>query len=376
MPARRSRGSGCAARCRAPSSARSSTKAGHRTPRRRARWPRAARSRSSPAITTPRSARWPASSARRCRSGSCATRAHGHRAYCQPQRRARQGAALRRQRPGRASTGCAGWRAMLAPVLAAALEALGPIELKPLIAQALHMGDEVHNRNAAATGLLLKRLVPAMLKSESSRDASRGGGRVHRGQRPLLPQPLDGRVQGDAGRGARRPEQHHGHRDGAQRRRVRHPGERHRRPLVHRAGAGGRRALFRRLQHRRRGTRPRRQRHHRDRGPRRLRDGGGAGHRQVRRRHRRRCARQHRARWATSRSARTRPSRCPRSNFAGTPAGIDVRKVVDTGILPIINTGIAHKAPGIGQIGAGITHAPLACFTQAVVALAEQLGGG
>jgi hypothetical protein len=66
----------------------------------------------------------------------------------------------------------------------------------------------------------------------------------------------------------------------------------------------------------------------------------------------------------------------PALNFAGTPAGIDARKVVDTGILPIINTGIAHKAPGIGQIGAGITQAPLACFTQAVVALAEQLGGG
>ena len=61
----------------------------------------------------------------------------------------------------------------------------------------------------------------------------------------------------------------------------------------------------------------------------------------------------------------------PAMNFSGTPAGIDARKVVDTGILPIINTGIAHREAGIGQIGAGITHAPLACFTQAIVALAE-----
>jgi hypothetical protein len=56
-------------------------------------------------------------------------------------------------------------RDSLAPTLAAALKVLGPVELKPLMAQALHMGDEVHNRNAAASGLLLKRLVPAILKS-------------------------------------------------------------------------------------------------------------------------------------------------------------------------------------------------------------------
>jgi Protein of unknown function (DUF1116) len=60
----------------------------------------------------------------------------------------------------------------------------------------------------------------------------------------------------------------------------------------------------------------------------------------------------------------------PTMNFAGTPAGIDIRKVVDTGILPVINTGIAHREAGIGQIGAGITHAPLDCFSQAVTALA------
>jgi hypothetical protein len=63
----------------------------------------------------------------------------------------------------------------------------------------------------------------------------------------------------------------------------------------------------------------------------------------------------------------------PPMNFAGTPAGIDVRKVVDTSIAPIINTGIAHKEAGVGQIGAGITKAPLACFAQAAVALAETL---
>ena len=63
----------------------------------------------------------------------------------------------------------------------------------------------------------------------------------------------------------------------------------------------------------------------------------------------------------------------PALNFSGTAAGIDVRKVVDTGILPIINTGIAHKDAGVGQIGAGITRAPLACFTQALKYLQENL---
>ncbi len=59
----------------------------------------------------------------------------------------------------------------------------------------------------------------------------------------------------------------------------------------------------------------------------------------------------------------------PALDFAGTATGIDCRMVVDTGILPAINTGIPHKEASIGQIGAGRTHAPLACFTKAVTAL-------
>jgi hypothetical protein len=59
----------------------------------------------------------------------------------------------------------------------------------------------------------------------------------------------------------------------------------------------------------------------------------------------------------------------PNLDFAGAPAGIDIRKVVDTGIRPVVTTGIAHRQAGIGQIGAGITSAPLACFEQAVGAI-------
>jgi Protein of unknown function (DUF1116) len=63
----------------------------------------------------------------------------------------------------------------------------------------------------------------------------------------------------------------------------------------------------------------------------------------------------------------------PALNFGGTPAGIDARLVVDSGVLPIINTGIAHRQAGVGQIGAGITTAPMECFNDAIAALAGGL---
>src|SRR6185437_7667033 len=63
----------------------------------------------------------------------------------------------------------------------------------------------------------------------------------------------------------------------------------------------------------------------------------------------------------------------PALDFAAVAAGIDARKVVDRGILPVINSGIAHRDPGVGQIGAGITTAPMACFIVAVKELARTL---
>jgi hypothetical protein len=64
----------------------------------------------------------------------------------------------------------------------------------------------------------------------------------------------------------------------------------------------------------------------------------------------------------------------PALDHLGVPTGIDIRRVVETGIAPSINTGIAHKEPGIGQIGAGVVKAPMDCFNQAVRALAAELG--
>ncbi|BCA86448.1 acyl-CoA synthetase FdrA [Enterococcus saigonensis] len=61
----------------------------------------------------------------------------------------------------------------------------------------------------------------------------------------------------------------------------------------------------------------------------------------------------------------------PTWDFKGTCLGIDIRKVVETGITPIINTGIAHKKAGVGQVGAGTVRAPLGCFEKALEAYAK-----
>ena len=62
--------------------------------------------------------------------------------------------------------------------------------------------------------------------------------------------------------------------------------------------------------------------------------------------------------------------RIPMLDERGTPVGIDIRRVVETGITPLINTGIAGRKPGTGQVGAGVVRAPLGCFTAALEALA------
>ena len=64
----------------------------------------------------------------------------------------------------------------------------------------------------------------------------------------------------------------------------------------------------------------------------------------------------------------------PALDFRGTPTGIDIRKVVEKGIPPRVNTGVAHKDPGIGQVGAGIVITPMSVFEDALMAYAEEYG--
>lgn len=64
----------------------------------------------------------------------------------------------------------------------------------------------------------------------------------------------------------------------------------------------------------------------------------------------------------------------PQLNFAGIPSGIDLIKVARSNVLPVINTGIAHKEAGVGQIGAGIVRAPRQVFLQGICYLAKKRG--
>jgi hypothetical protein len=262
----------------------------------------------------------------------------------------------------------------LAPTLRAGLDKLGELELKPLMAQALHMGDEVHNRNTAASALLIKRLVPALLKSgapasdvaatiefmaandhfflnismaacKSMLDAAHGipdsslvtvmarngvdfGIRVSGlGERWFAtPAPVvDGLYFAGYSMADAAPDLG----DSA---------------ITETAGLGGfamaaAPAIVKFV-------------------------GGNA-----------QDALANTLAMTHITLKRNGAFTLPALDFAGTPCGIDARRVVDTGILPVINTGIAHKAPGVGQIGAGVTHAPLACFTQAVSALARSVKG-
>jgi hypothetical protein len=62
----------------------------------------------------------------------------------------------------------------------------------------------------------------------------------------------------------------------------------------------------------------------------------------------------------------------PNMDFSGTPTGIDLRKVCELNLLPVINTGIAHKEAGHGLVGAGIALAPAGCFQKALAAFADR----
>ena len=256
----------------------------------------------------------------------------------------------------------------LAPTLRAGLKTLGELELKPIMAQALHMGDEVHNRNAAASALFIKRLTPALLRSaapaaevaaaiefiggndhfflnlsmaacKAMLDAAHGvpgsslvtamarngvdfGIRVSGlGKRWFTaPAPVvDGLYFSGFSKADAAPDLG----DSA---------------ITETAGVGGFAMAA---------------------APAIVKFVGGSAQDAL----------------ANTLSmvhitlARNSAFTLPALDFAGTPCGIDARRVVDTGILPVINTGIAHRAPGVGQIGAGVTHAPLACFCGAVQAL-------
>ncbi|MFN0316069.1 MAG: DUF1116 domain-containing protein [Burkholderiales bacterium] len=260
----------------------------------------------------------------------------------------------------------------LAPAVQSALALVGGVELKPLMAQALLMGDEVHNRNAAASGLLLRRLASALVRSQEASDKISEvldfiAGNDHfflnismaacklmldaahgvAGSSMVTAMARNGvefgiRVSGLGERWFTAPA---GAVDGlyfagySEADAARDLGDS---AITETAGLGGFSMAA---------------------APAIVKFVGGS------------------ARDATMNSRTMRAITLGESNifqlpaldFQGSPSGIDVRAVVDTGIEPVINTGIAHREAGVGQIGAGLTRAPLACFMQAVNALDKEL---
>ena len=266
------------------------------------------------------------------------------------------------------------WMAQdLAPALKAALAKHGPLELKPLIAQALQMGDEVHNRNAAASSLFLKKIVPSAL--HSGHDAAAiadavtfiaGNDHFFLNLSMAACKTMLDAAHGVAGSSLVTAMSRNGVRFGV---RLSGTGEQwfeapspvvgglffpsygpeHAAPdmgdssITETAGLGGFAMAT---------------------APAIVQFVGGTPQDAI--------ANTREMRNITL--GRNTAFTLPAMNFSGTPAGIDARRVLDTNIMPIINTGIAHKEAGVGQIGAGITRAPLECFTQAVIALASRLG--
>jgi len=260
----------------------------------------------------------------------------------------------------------------LRPVLDATFAESGGLEVKPLIAQALHMGDEVHNRNAAATSLLLRLLLPPMLRSRASRDDVAAAVAFMAGNDHFFlnismaacKSMLDA-ARGVAGSSMVTAMARNGVEFGI---RLSGTGDRWfttAAPVVdglyfpgysiadaapdlgdsaitETAGLGGFAMAA---------------------APAIVNFVGGTPDDAI----------ANTAAMGHITLGRNGAFTLPAMNFASTPAGIDVRKVVDTGLLPIINTGIAHREAGIGQIGAGITRAPLGCFAQAVTALAAMV---
>jgi Protein of unknown function (DUF1116) len=262
--------------------------------------------------------------------------------------------------------------AVVAPALRAALDRSGAIELKPLMAQALNMGDEVHNRNAAATALFIKRIAPALLESDVPREhaakaltfiaandhfflnlsmaackamCDAAAGVPHSSMVTVMARngvnfgvrlsgtgdawfeapanPIDGLyfpgysikdAAPDLGDSA----------------------------ITETAGVGGfamaaAPAIVKFV-----GGTPTDAMHH--------------------------SQRMHAITLGTNPSFTL-----PALDFAPSAASIDARKVIDNGVLPVINSGIAHRDAGVGQIGAGVTSAPMACFSAAVKTLAAGL---
>ncbi len=260
----------------------------------------------------------------------------------------------------------------LYPVLKAALAHSGPIDLKNLIAQALHMGDEVHNRNRAGTSLLYRALAPAIVATCADKDDAVAvlnfiNGNDHfflNLSMPACKATLDA-ARGVKGSSIAVVMARNGTDFGVQ---LAGTGD-----LWFTAPAEVPDALYF-AGFTKADANP-------DIGDSAITETGGLGgfaiaaapaivqfvggsaSDAVRYTHQ----------MYEITAGESRMYQIPALDFRGTPTGIDVRKVVEKNLVPVIDTGVAHKQAGVGQVGAGIVSAPMGPFAQAYDALAKLL---
>lgn len=259
---------------------------------------------------------------------------------------------------------------ILAPTLAEALEAHGPLDLRSLIAQALQMGDEVHNRNRAATSLLIRTLAPHLVRGKAGAAHAAEVLRFMDGNdhfflnlsMPACKCALDPaagipnsslivtmsrngtdfgiRVSGLGDRWFTAP--------APKVEGLYLPGfsEADAAPdigdsvITETAGIGGMAMAA---------------------APAIVQFVGGSASQAL----------------AFTRAmyditlAEHPAYKIPALDFRGTPTGIDLLRVVASGVVPVVNTGIAHKEPGIGMVGAGLVKPPMKCFEDALTAFAD-----
>ncbi|MEV0158769.1 DUF1116 domain-containing protein [Nonomuraea fuscirosea] len=259
---------------------------------------------------------------------------------------------------------------VLGPALAGALERTGPIDLRWLMAQALQMGDELHNRNRAATSLLLRELAPAVVEAAPSdaaavlrfihgndhfflnagmaaAKAATDAARDVPGSSLVVAMARNGtdfgiQVSGLGGRWFTGPA---GVPDGLY---LGSYGPADANPdigdstITETSGVGGFAMAA---------------------SPAIVRFVGGEVADAVRA-----------TRSMYEITLAEHPAfQIPGLGFRGTPVGIDVTLVARTGLLPVVNTGIAGRVAGTGQVGAGLVEPPVEAFTSALRALAEAI---
>lgn len=257
----------------------------------------------------------------------------------------------------------------LAPILKEALAAHGPLDLRSLIAQALQMGDEVHNRNRAATSLLIRALAPHLVRCKAGPDSVAEvlrfmDGNDHFFLNLSMPaakcslDPAAGIPNSTMVTTMSRNGTDFGIRVSALGDRwftapspmvdgLYLPGftEADAAPdigdsvITETAGVGGMAMAA---------------------APAIVQFVGGTASQ----------ARDFTRRMYEITLAENQAYKIPGLDFRGTATGIDVMRVLETGIVPVVNTGIAHKEPGIGMVGAGLVKPPMKCFEDAFVAFA------